>query len=159
MRGIRIDQCNNLGFTALMKAAIQGRTKVAKLILFAGTPFILTLPLFCIFSSSHYHPFVSYSFLHYHPFIIQPLIANPTHCHSHTLPSLYIAIINTHCHSHIAIPTHCHHRTHCHHPHTLPSPRYHHPHILPSPHIASIPTLPSTPIIADRSSSLRPWII
>ena len=36
MRGIRIDQCNNLGFTALMKAAIQGRTKCAKLILFAG---------------------------------------------------------------------------------------------------------------------------
>lgn len=35
-RQIKIDQCNNLGFTALMKAAIQGRTRCAKLLLFAG---------------------------------------------------------------------------------------------------------------------------
>lgn len=36
-RRVRIDQCNHLGFTALMKAAIQGRTRCAKLLLFAGT--------------------------------------------------------------------------------------------------------------------------
>ena len=35
-RHVRIDQCNKLGFTALMKAAIQGRTRCAKLLLFAG---------------------------------------------------------------------------------------------------------------------------
>lgn len=35
-RRVRIDQCNHLGFTALMKAAIQGRTRCAKLLLFAG---------------------------------------------------------------------------------------------------------------------------
>jgi ankyrin repeat protein len=35
-RHVRIDQCNRLGFTALMKAAIQGRTRCAKLLLFAG---------------------------------------------------------------------------------------------------------------------------
>ena len=35
-RQIRIDHCNNLGFTALMKAAIQGRTRCAKLLLYAG---------------------------------------------------------------------------------------------------------------------------
>lgn len=35
-RRVRIDQCNKLGFTALMKAAIQGRTRCAKLLLFAG---------------------------------------------------------------------------------------------------------------------------
>ena len=35
-RVLRIDHVNKLGFTALMKAAIQGRTKCAKLILFAG---------------------------------------------------------------------------------------------------------------------------
>jgi len=33
---LRVDQCNKLGFTALMKAAIQGRTRCAKLLLFAG---------------------------------------------------------------------------------------------------------------------------
>jgi len=36
-RHVKVDQCNNLGFTALMKAAIQGRTRCAKLLLFAGT--------------------------------------------------------------------------------------------------------------------------
>ncbi|KAJ3660462.1 hypothetical protein Zmor_004911 [Zophobas morio] len=35
-RGIEIDARNNLGFTALMKAALQGRNKCAKLLLFAG---------------------------------------------------------------------------------------------------------------------------
>ena len=35
-RRVRVDQCNKLGFTALMKAAIQGRTKCAKILLFAG---------------------------------------------------------------------------------------------------------------------------
>ena len=35
-RHVHIDQCNKLGFTALMKAAIQGRTRCAKLLLFAG---------------------------------------------------------------------------------------------------------------------------
>ena len=35
-RKLRIDYTNSLGFTALMKAAIQGRTKCAKLLLFAG---------------------------------------------------------------------------------------------------------------------------
>ena len=35
-RRLKIDQCNNLGFTALMKAAIQGRTRCAKLLLSAG---------------------------------------------------------------------------------------------------------------------------
>ena len=35
-RRIRFDQVNHLGFTALMKAAIQGRTRCAKLLLFAG---------------------------------------------------------------------------------------------------------------------------
>lgn len=34
--GIEVDARNNLGFTPLMKAAIQGRTKCAKLLLFAG---------------------------------------------------------------------------------------------------------------------------
>ena len=33
---LHVDQCNKLGFTALMKAAIQGRTRCAKLLLFAG---------------------------------------------------------------------------------------------------------------------------
>lgn len=33
---IDIDARNNLGFTALMKAALQGRNKCAKLLLFAG---------------------------------------------------------------------------------------------------------------------------
>ena len=36
-RRVRIDQYNKLGFTALMKSAIQGRTRCAKLLLFAGT--------------------------------------------------------------------------------------------------------------------------
>lgn len=35
-RGLSIDAKNNLGFTPLMKAALQGRTKCAKLLLFAG---------------------------------------------------------------------------------------------------------------------------
>ena len=35
-RRVRIDQSNKLGFTALMKSAIQGRTRCAKLLLFAG---------------------------------------------------------------------------------------------------------------------------
>jgi ankyrin repeat protein len=35
-KGINIDARNNLGFTPLMKAALQGRTKSAKLLLFAG---------------------------------------------------------------------------------------------------------------------------
>lgn len=35
-RDMSIDAKNNLGFTPLMKAALQGRTKCAKLLLFAG---------------------------------------------------------------------------------------------------------------------------
>ena len=35
-KGIRIDQPNRLGCTALMKAAIQGRTDCARLLLYAG---------------------------------------------------------------------------------------------------------------------------
>lgn len=35
-KGLSIDAKNNLGFTPLMKAALQGRTKSAKLLLFAG---------------------------------------------------------------------------------------------------------------------------
>lgn len=35
-RSIAIDARNNLGFTPLMKAALQGRTRCAKLLLFAG---------------------------------------------------------------------------------------------------------------------------
>lgn len=35
-RSIEIDAKNNLGFTPLMKAALQGRTRCAKLLLFAG---------------------------------------------------------------------------------------------------------------------------
>ncbi|KAI0213431.1 Ankyrin repeat domain-containing protein 33B [Lamellibrachia satsuma] len=35
-RGMHIDHCNQHGFTALMKASIQGRTRCAKLLLFAG---------------------------------------------------------------------------------------------------------------------------
>ena len=42
-RRVRIDQCNHLGFTALMKAAIQGRTRCAKLLLFAGKYLIIEL--------------------------------------------------------------------------------------------------------------------
>jgi len=38
-RHVHIDQCNKLGFTALMKAAIQGRTRCAKLLLFAGNDY------------------------------------------------------------------------------------------------------------------------
>ena len=34
---LKVDQCNKLGFTALMKAAIHGRTRCAKLLLFAGS--------------------------------------------------------------------------------------------------------------------------
>lgn len=35
-RSVKVDAKNNLGFTPLMKACIQGRTKCAKLLLFAG---------------------------------------------------------------------------------------------------------------------------
>lgn len=35
-RSIEIDAKNSLGFTPLMKAALQGRTRCAKLLLFAG---------------------------------------------------------------------------------------------------------------------------
>ncbi|ELU11838.1 hypothetical protein CAPTEDRAFT_188646 [Capitella teleta] len=35
-RHIKVDICNHLGFTALMKAAIQGRTRCAKHLLFSG---------------------------------------------------------------------------------------------------------------------------
>ena len=35
-RRIRVDQVNQMGFPALMKAAVQGRTRCAKLLLFAG---------------------------------------------------------------------------------------------------------------------------
>lgn len=41
-RKIKVDQKSKAGFTALMKAAIQGRTACAKLILFAG------MYLFCL---------------------------------------------------------------------------------------------------------------
>lgn len=34
--GVEVDARNALGFTPLMKAALQGRTKCAKLLLFAG---------------------------------------------------------------------------------------------------------------------------
>ena len=43
-RRVRIDQTNHLGFTALMKAAINGRERAAKILIFAG------LPLQCIVS-------------------------------------------------------------------------------------------------------------
>ncbi|KAG5680455.1 hypothetical protein PVAND_009963 [Polypedilum vanderplanki] len=43
-KGINIDAKNNLGFTPLMKAALQGRTKTAKLLLFAGASAIATDP-------------------------------------------------------------------------------------------------------------------
>lgn len=51
-RGIEIDAKNNLGFTALMKAALQGRNKCAKLLLFAGkikNKYIFLLHLFTLF--------------------------------------------------------------------------------------------------------------
>ena len=35
---IQVDPINKLGFTPLMKAAIQGRVKCSKLLLFSGTP-------------------------------------------------------------------------------------------------------------------------
>ena len=35
-RRVKIDHANKLGFTALMKAAIQGRTRCAKQLLFSG---------------------------------------------------------------------------------------------------------------------------
>lgn len=35
-KGIRIDQPNRLGMTALMKAAIQGRSDCSRLLLYAG---------------------------------------------------------------------------------------------------------------------------
>jgi len=43
--GLEIDCRNYMGFTALMKAALQGRTKCAKLLLFAGqlTPFYINI--------------------------------------------------------------------------------------------------------------------
>ena len=36
VRTIRVDPINHLGFTPLMKAALQGRTKCSKLLLFSG---------------------------------------------------------------------------------------------------------------------------
>ena len=39
VRTIQIDPVNRLGFTPLMKAAIQGRVKCSKLLLFSGKPF------------------------------------------------------------------------------------------------------------------------
>lgn len=47
---LRVDQSNKLGFTALMKAAIQGRTRCAKLLLFAGL-----LLVYCISRLRHVH--------------------------------------------------------------------------------------------------------
>lgn len=35
-RSVAIDARNHMGFTPLMKAALQGRTRCAKLLLFAG---------------------------------------------------------------------------------------------------------------------------
>lgn len=35
-RSVDLDARNALGFTPLMKAALQGRTKIAKILLFAG---------------------------------------------------------------------------------------------------------------------------
>lgn len=35
-RSLKVDFKNNMGLTPLMKAALQGRTKCAKLLLFAG---------------------------------------------------------------------------------------------------------------------------
>lgn len=42
-RTIEIDARNNLGFTPLMKAALQGRNKCAKILLFAGNDLIYYL--------------------------------------------------------------------------------------------------------------------
>ena len=36
VRGIMVDPVNNQGFTPLMKAALQGRVKCSKLLLFSG---------------------------------------------------------------------------------------------------------------------------
>ena len=36
VRTIQVDPVNNLGFTPLMKAALQGRVKCSKLLLFSG---------------------------------------------------------------------------------------------------------------------------
>lgn len=36
VRGIMVDPINNQGFTPLMKAALQGRVKCSKLLLFSG---------------------------------------------------------------------------------------------------------------------------
>ncbi len=36
VRGIQVDPVNNQGFTPLMKAALQGRVKCSKLLLFSG---------------------------------------------------------------------------------------------------------------------------
>jgi ankyrin repeat protein len=58
-KGINIDAKNNLGFTPLMKAALQGRTKTAKLLLFAGkyekeiSSLIIFIFLFLIFYLLH----------------------------------------------------------------------------------------------------------
>ena len=53
-RRVRIDQTNHLGFTALMKAAINGRERAAKILIFAGLTLqmhFLRLPLPFIHSS------------------------------------------------------------------------------------------------------------
>lgn len=48
-RSIEIDARNLLGFTPLMKAALQGRTRCAKLLLFAGNlNAIVNAPLYII---------------------------------------------------------------------------------------------------------------
>ena len=39
VRTIQVDPINNLGFTPLMKAAIQGRVKCSKLLLFSGNTY------------------------------------------------------------------------------------------------------------------------
>ena len=48
LRRVRIDQTNQLGFTALMKAAINGRERTAKILIFAG----FTRTSFCV---KYYH--------------------------------------------------------------------------------------------------------
>lgn len=42
-QGLEVDARNHLGFTPLMKAALQGRNKCAKLLLFAGKCACLSL--------------------------------------------------------------------------------------------------------------------
>jgi ankyrin repeat protein len=49
---IEIDARNNLGFTPLMKAAIQGRTKCAKLLLAAGEESVVYIHFISALESS-----------------------------------------------------------------------------------------------------------